>query len=319
MKFYFAPMEGVTNYIYRNAYHTYFNNMDKYFSPFIVANQKGTFRSRDLADILPENNQGIYLVPQILTNNATDFIQTSKGIKELGYDEINLNLGCPSGTVVAKHRGSGFLAMKEELNRFLDVIFSEGVTKISIKTRLGKDDPQEFFELIEMFNQYPMEELIIHPRIQKDYYKNKPNLEMFEHALSLCKVPIVYNGDIFTLDQYNEFTKRFPQVDTIMVGRGVIANPSLVNEIHKNQYLDKNTLREFHDRIYKDYQGILYGDRNILFKMKELWFYMIQMFTESEKYWKKIRKVQKLTEYDSIVETLFCTQDIIQGGFRSKL
>ena len=318
MKYYLAPMEGITNYIYRNAYHRCFYKMDKYFSPFMVANQKGSFRSKELSDLLPENNQGIYLVPQILTNNAGDFIQTSKAINELGYNEININLGCPSGTVVAKNRGSGFLSLREELNQFLDTIFSEAVTKISIKTRLGKDSPEEFPELLKIFNQYPLEELIIHPRIQKDYYKNKPNLEMFEMALSSCKFPVVYNGDIFRVEDYNKFVTKFPLVQTIMLGRGVIGNPSLVNEITNGEHVEKKIFKEFHNQIYKDYQNILYGDRNILFKMKEFWFYMIQMFSESDKYWKKIKKVQRLSEYEVIVENIFSNQEIIHGrGFQT--
>ena len=139
MNFYFAPMEGLTGYIYRNAHNAFFNNIDKYFSPFIVANQSESFKTRELNDILPENNQGIVLIPQLLTNNAKDFIHTSKKIKRLGYNEINLNLGCPSGTVVSKNRGSGFLSKREELDVFLEEIFSQAITKISVKTRIGKD------------------------------------------------------------------------------------------------------------------------------------------------------------------------------------
>ena len=152
MNYYFAPMEGLTGYIYRNAYNTFFsNNIDKYFSPFIGANQSESFKTRDLNDILHENNQGIVLVPQLITNNAKDFVHTSKKIKQLGYNEINLNLGCPSGTVVSKNRGSGFLAKREELDVFFDEIFSQSITKISVKTRIGKDSPEEFYELIKIF------------------------------------------------------------------------------------------------------------------------------------------------------------------------
>jgi len=144
MKFYFAPMEGLTGYVYRNAHHDYFDKVDKYFSPFIFANQSKGFTSRELNDILPVNNQGIVLIPQLLTNHAADFIHTAKKLKQLGYNEINLNLGCPSGTVVSKNRGSGFLYHKEDLDAFLDKIFTQSVTKISIKTRIGKNDPEEF-------------------------------------------------------------------------------------------------------------------------------------------------------------------------------
>ncbi|ROR23937.1 tRNA-U20a,U20b-dihydrouridine synthase [Mobilisporobacter senegalensis] len=313
MNFYFAPMEGITRYIYRNAYNTFFNNnIDKYFSPFIVANQTDSFKSRNINDILPENNQGLVLIPQILTNNAKDFIHTSKKIKQLGYNEINLNLGCPSGTVVSKYRGSGFLAKKEELDIFLDEIFSSSITEISVKTRIGKDQPEEFYDLIEIFNKYPMKELIIHPRIQKDFYKNKPNLNVFRDALKLSKNPVCYNGDIFSVKDYNEFMENFPGVGTLMLGRGLIGNPGLLNEINNNVRIDKKILKEFHDKIYEDYKILLSGDRNVLFKMKELWFYMSSLFTNHEKYAKKIRKSEKFHDYDEAVLSLFRDQDILK-------
>lgn len=314
MNFYFAPMEGVTGYIYRNAHNTFFNNnnyINQYFSPFIIANQSCNFKSREIRDILPENNQGFMLIPQILTNNPMDFIQTSTRIKQLGYDEINLNLGCPSGTVVSKNRGSGFLAKKEELDAFLDEIFTASITEISVKTRIGKDQPDEFYELIEIFNKYPIKELIIHPRIQKDFYKNKPNLNVFKDALNLSKNPVCYNGDIFTLKDYNEFTTNFPSIGTLMLGRGLIGNPGLVNEIKTGDKLDKSRLKEFHDKIYEDHKNLLSGERNVLFKMKEIWFYMGPIFTNHEKYAKKIRKSEKLSEYILAVENLFREQNII--------
>ncbi|AEY67268.1 tRNA-dihydrouridine synthase family protein [Clostridium sp. BNL1100] len=311
MKFYFAPMEGLTGYIYRNAHKAFFNSIDKYFSPFIIANQIDGFKTRDLKDILPENNQGLVLIPQVLTNNAKDFIYTSKKIKSMGYTEINLNLGCPSGTVVSKNRGSGFLAKKEDLDAFLEEIFSQAITKISIKTRIGKDQPEEFYDLINIFNKYPIEELIIHPRIQKDFYKNKPNMQIFRDALALSKNPVCYNGDIFTVKDYTEFCVNFPGVATVMLGRGLVMNPALVDSVENSTKLEKNILKEFHDKVYNDYKDILSGERNVLFKMKELWFYMINVFTDNEKYSKKIKKSQRLSDYDEAVSRLFEEQDII--------
>ena len=313
MNFYFAPMEGLTGYIYRNAHNAFFNKIDKYFSPFIVANQSDSFKTRELNDILPENNQGLILIPQLLTNNAKDFIHTSKKIKQLGYNEINLNLGCPSGTVVSKNRGAGFLSKREELNVFLEEIFSEATTKISVKTRIGKDQPEEFYELIEIFNQYPIEELIIHPRTQKDFYNNKPNLKIFKDALILSKNPVCYNGDIRTVKDYKEFSTDFPSVETLMIGRGLLANPGLISDIESNTKLEKKLLKDFHDKIYEDYKGILFGDRNVLFKMKELWFYMMPMFSDNAKYAKKIRKSERLHDYDEAVLSLFREQDILES------
>ena len=313
MNFYFAPMEGLTGYIYRNAHNAFFNSIDKYFSPFIIANQSESFKTRELNDILPENNQGLVLIPQLLTNNAKDFIHTSKKIKLLGYNEINLNLGCPSGTVVSKNKGSGFLSKKVELDVFLDEIFSASITKISIKTRIGKDQPEEFYDLTEIFNKYPIEKLIIHPRIQTDFYKNKPNMKIFKEALTLSKNPICYNGDIFTVNDYKEFMTDFPNMDTLMLGRGLLYNPGLIINIKNNIKLEKNLLKGFHDKIYEDYKRIFYGDRNVLFKMKELWSFMIQMFSDNAKYAKKIKKVERLCDYDEIISCLFRERDIIEN------
>jgi tRNA-dihydrouridine synthase len=306
-------MEGLTGYIYRNAHNAFFNKIDKYFSPFIVANQSNSFKARELNDILPENNQGLVLIPQLLTNNAKDFIHTSKKIKQLGYNEINLNLGCPSGTVVSKNKGAGFLSKTEELNVFLEEIFSQATTKISVKTRIGKDQPEEFYNLIEIFNKYPIGELIIHPRIQKDFYKNKPNLKIFKDALILSKNPVCYNGDIFTVKDYKEFSIDFHSVETLMIGRGLLANPGLISDIENDTKLEKKLLKDFHDKIYEDYKKILFGDRNVLFKMKELWFYMMPMFSDNAKYAKKIKKSERLCDYDETVSSLFREQDILEN------
>ena len=313
MNFYFAPMEGLTGYIYRNAHNAFFNNIDKYFSPFIVPNQSESFKTKELKDVLPENNQGLVLIPQILTNNAKDFIHTSKKLEMMGYDEINLNLGCPSRTVVSKNRGSGFLSKREELNVFLGEIFSHATTKISVKTRIGKDQPEEFYDLIEIFNKYPIEELIIHPRTQKDYYKNKPNLKIFKEALVLSKNPVCYNGDLFTIKDYKEFSVDFPGVDTLMFGRGLIGNPGLISDITNNIKLEKELLKDFHDKLYEDYKAIMFGDRNVLFKMKELWVYMIPLFSDNTKYAKKIRKSERLYDYDEAVTSLFREQDVLEN------
>jgi len=312
MHFYFAPMEGLTGYVYRNAHHAFFDHIDKYFSPFIAANQSESFKTRELQDILPENNQGIVLIPQLLTNHAEDFMHTAKKLNQMGYTEINLNLGCPSGTVVSKNRGSGFLSQRKELDEFLDEIFTRSTTKISIKTRIGKDRPEEFQELIEIFNKYPLEELIIHPRIQKDFYKNKPNLDVFREALSASKNPVCYNGDIFTAQDFAEFSAAFPDVGTCMLGRGLLANPGLISGITDHTKLDKALLKAFHDRVYEDYKRTIPGDKNVLYRMKELWSYMISVFSDHAKYGKKIRKAERLCDYDEAVAGLFREQDILE-------
>ncbi|MDU1413653.1 MAG: tRNA-dihydrouridine synthase family protein [Clostridium sp.] len=320
MKYYLAPMEGITGYIYRNAYEKYFHNIDKYFTPFIVTNQSRSLKTRELKDILPDNNKNINIVPQILTSDAEGFIITCEKLKEFGYKEVNLNLGCPVGTVVAKGKGSGFLAKREDLDRFLNEIFEMKDIKISIKTRIGKDDPEEFYELIKIYNKYPIEELIIHPRTQRDFYGNKPNLDIFKEGLNLSKNPVCYNGDIFTAKNYKDFVSAFNTVDKIMLGRGIIANPGLMGEIVESSSIDKNTLKKFHDEILESYYDLFKEDRNTLFKMKELWSYMVYIFSDSKKYGKKIKKSQRIEEYKDAVSILFNEQSIIEGAglFSSK-
>lgn len=314
MKYYLAPMEGITGYIYRNAYEKFFNNIDKYFTPFIVPNSSKSLKTKELRDILPENNEGLNIVPQILTNDSEGFITLTKKLQQLGYNEVNLNLGCPAGTVVSKFKGSGFLAKREELDRFLDEIYKMDDMKISIKTRIGKDSPEEFYELIKIYNKYPLEELIIHPRTRQDFYGGKPNLEVFKDALSLSTNPICYNGDIFTVEDHTKLVETFPEVDKIMIGRGLLANPGLMNKIKNNVSLDKKVLKDFHDEILNNYIEVFNEERNAMFRMKELWGYMIYMFSDNKQYAKKIKKAQKLLDYNEAVSSLFKEQQIIEGA-----
>lgn len=311
MKYYFAPMEGITGYVFRNAYHNYFPDMDKYFAAFISPNGERKMNSKEINDILPDHNTGMYLVPQILTNNPQAFIKTAKELGEYGYQEINFNLGCPSPTVVTKKKGSGFLAFPEELDRFLDTVFRElKDLKLSLKTRIGIEEPEEFFRLLEIYNQYPLEELIIHPRLQQDFYNNHPNLEIFAMALKSSKHKICYNGDLFTAADCRNFEQKFPQVETVMIGRGILRNPGILREIQTGERIDKERLRGFHDQILSNYKEVLFGDKTVLFKMKEIWAQLNTLFTNPEKYWKKIKKAQKLTDYEIAVNRLFAEQEI---------
>ena len=314
MKYYLAPMEGITGHIYRNAYKKYFHDIDKYFTPFIVPNQSLSLKTKELRDLLPENNEGLNIIPQILTNDAEGFIITANKLKQLGYSEINLNLGCPAGTVVSKKRGSGFLAYPDELDRFLDEIYKIDDMKISIKTRLGKERADEFYKLIEVYNKYPLEELIIHPRTREDFYGNTPNLKMFKEALSLSNHSICYNGDIFTVNDYKNIVEKFPNIDKVMLGRGILANPGLIKEIKENTFITTDILKAFHDEIFENYVVLLKEDKNAMYRMKELWGYMSHIFTDNKKYYKKIKKAQKATDYKVAVNSLFAEQEIIKGA-----
>lgn len=310
MKIYLAPLEGITGWIFRNAVHECFGGFDKYFVPFIRPNQMGHFSAREKKDILPEHNKGMRTVPQILTNRADDFLRTAEKLKEFGYEEVNLNLGCPSKTVVTKGRGAGFLADPESLDRFLGEIFDRCPIRISLKTRLGMEDASEFAALMEIYNKYPAEELIIHPRVQKDFYKNTPDLGAFAAAADSSRNPVCYNGDIFSVDDYERLKKRFPETDRVMTGRGVLKDPALGRRLRGGRGADKAELRRFHDLLYAGYCEEMSGDRTILYKMKELWTYLAPLFTDSKKYAKKIKKTEKCAVYEQIIDELFSETEV---------
>ncbi len=317
MECYFAPMEGITGYVYRNAHHKFYGNVAMYFTPFLAPNRSKKLTSRETNDILPEHNQGIRLVPQFLTNQAEDFLWAAKKAGELGYKEVNLNLGCPSGTVVSKYRGSGFLAIPEELDRFLERVSTElektGM-RFSVKTRIGKNSPEEFGRLLGIFNQYPLERLIIHPRLQTDFYRNRPNLELFGEAVKVFGNRACYNGDIFSKKDFISFHERFPDAEAVMMGRGLLRNPALAEEIAEEEGepgreslsgAELQRLKSFHREVLEGYREAIPGDRNVLFKMKELWTYLGERFAGQERLLKKIKKARRMEEYEEAVEGIF--------------
>lgn len=308
MTYYLAPMEGITGRIFRNAYHACFPSMDKYFAPFITPNDNGRLSPRDYKELDREQNQGLFIVPQILTNQAEGFIRTAEALKDMGYEEINLNLGCPSGTVVSKGRGAGFLAFPEQLDRFLDQIFSKTSMDISVKTRIGKESETEFEELLNIYNRYPIKELIIHPRVQKDFYKNTPRMHVFREGFLHSLNSVCYNGDIFTVSDSERLKAEYPSLEYIMLGRGIIANPGLLKEIRTGTAVTREEVFRFHRRLYHGYRDAFLsasGERVVLFKMKEIWSYMTALFPDSRRWEKKIKKAQSLNAYEEAVSSLF--------------
>ena len=319
MKFYLAPMEGITGYIYRQAYNSCFKPMDRYFTPFLAPKHKSGFSSKELNDILPEHNQGMEVIPQILTSDPEDFLDTAVKLKEYGYTEVNLNLGCPSGTVAAKGKGAGFLKDTEKLARFLGEV-SEGMERenlhFSIKTRVGVESEEEFQTLLGLYNQCPLTELIIHPRVLKDFYKYNVRMNAFKEGFEKSRHSVCYNGDIFRRKDYDRLVKEYPDLDKIMMGRGIMMNPFLMEEIADGTSQEVSVkmtagrkadrLEKFHRLLCDGYTHVMSGDRPVLFKMKELWGFLIHSCPEEEKLMKKIRKAQHLEEYERVVSELYC-------------
>jgi len=301
MQVYLAPMEGITGYIFRNAYAKYYGGVDKYFTPFITPHTKKNMDMREKRDILPENNKGLYVVPQVLTNKAEELIDICKELKEYGYEEVNLNIGCPSKTVTAKGKGSGFLEYPRQMEEFFDRFFKTSDTKLSIKTRIGVYELEEAEALFHLYERFPFEEVIIHPRLGCEFYQGKAHRDVFEEYLKYTRHSLCYNGDIDSLKDLQNLDKRWENCDKFMLGRGLIANPGILME---NAQKEQKLFREFHDELLSGYQEYLSGDRNVLFRMKELWGWWQFSFPGEEKLLKQIKKSTTLKEYNFLVESL---------------
>lgn len=313
MKIYLAPLEGITNHIFRNTYNEIYGNIEKYFAPFISPAENCPITPRERKDITPENNTGINLVPQILVCRSDYFIEAARELQAMGYQEINLNLGCPSGTVCSKSKGAGFLKDPSALQSFLDDIYSFSESenmKISLKTRLGFNDPEEFYDLLEIFNTFPVSELIIHPRIRSDFYKGEPRREYFAYALEHSNNPLVYNGNIYTVKDYENLCDTFGvSLETVMLGRGLISDPCLPQKLKGvATETDFKKLKRLHDTLYHEYQKIMSPDINVLFKMRELWTYWRVLFEDKDRDIKRLLKAKKYAEYEDIVYRVLLTE-----------
>lgn len=303
-------MEGITTHIYRNALHRHYGGVDCYYTPFLC---NPTFSSRELRDILPEHNKDIHVIPQILTNRSETFCAISRELQTYGYEEVNLNLGCPSGTVTAKNRGAGFLSVPDQLDRFLEKIFTECPLDISIKTRIGIEAAYEWEDLLAIYQKYPIKELIIHARYQKEFYNGTPHIESFQMAKELLKdsdIALCYNGDVNSAENFHTLLRKVPCTEAVMIGRGAIANPELFQILRNGKSMlspteKRSSFQAFHDEILLNYMDCMSGDQPVLFKMKELWSYMGPYACASASQLKKIRKTKRISEYRAIVQTIF--------------
>ena len=307
-----APLEGITTHIFRKVYEKYFSGVDIYYTPFLSANHTHKFKTREKKEFLPYDDK---LVPQILTNSAEDFLWSLEKLGAAGYKEVNLNLGCPSGTVFSKRKGAGMLFDTEALKGFFDEVFStkEGkdLPDISVKTRIGVREPAEAEELARVYAAFTLKEVIIHPRLRSDFYKNEVDMDafgiMYEIMRSDAKdTSIMFNGDIVSPKDVERLTERFPEIDRVMIGRGLLMNPGLPDLIKGGSVITTSEgLREFHDELYREYAEELSGERDVLFKMKELWAYWAESFPGCEREIKTIRKTKNANEYRAAVNAIF--------------
>jgi tRNA-dihydrouridine synthase B len=307
-KLYLAPLRGFTDYIFRNTFNRHFNGFDAAVTPFISTTETARAKTSHLTDVLPENNPAMPIVPQIIGNNPAYFVPLAEQLYEMGYSTVNWNLGCPYPMVAKKQRGSGLLPFPDKIDAFLEKTLSCIPNRMSIKTRLGRNKSNEIFQLMPIFNRYPLEEIVIHPRTGKQMYEGEPDLEAFEKCIESTHHRIVYNGDITDLPAFQRFSARLRATDRWMIGRAAVANPFLPAIIKngKDDFINKvETFRQFYEELFEHYQMAFSGPGHLLARMKGFWTYFSQSFKDGRNIRKKVHRTHKLQRYLDIVARFF--------------
>lgn len=301
-----APIRGITDATFRDTFASFFPDFDLAVAPFLTTYQGNRVKPARLQELLPENNQRLPVIPQILGKNPDHFIVLARLLIDMGYTTINWNLGCPYPMVANKMRGSGLLPYPDKIDAFLEKIHCLPA-QFSIKTRLGRKNKAEIFDLLPVFNQYPLAHVIIHPRTGVQMYDGTVDLETFSLCLDQCRHPVIYNGDIIDSASFHTLAHRFPKVKGWMIGRGALANPFLCAQIKGKQLPEApiKTLAAFHDEIFSRYQKLLHGPSHLLGRMKGLWFYLAGSFDTGQKILKKIQKTKSINRYQELTEHIF--------------
>lgn len=304
-----SPLQGFTDFRFRNAFHKYFGGIDTFYSPYIKLNGKLVIKGSYERDILPENNSTLNVIPQIITNDAEEFLFVAKYVQQFGYKELNWNLGCPYPMVAKCGMGSGLISNTSQIEHILKLVHNETDIIVSMKMRMGYENPTEILDVFPILEQYPIKNIAIHARIGKQLYKGGVDLDSFQKCLDTSKQKIYYNGDITSVEKFRTMQERFPSIDHWMIGRGLIANPFLPSMIKNNttEY-PKNKLEifeAFHDTIYQEYDAYLQGPTPIRMKMLGFWEYFSESFSNPQKTYKKIKKAGNSKNYESAVKEIF--------------
>lgn len=295
-----APMEGLTGHTFRRIHAECFGALDRYYTPFLTPPRVGSsFGKRDCGEVDPANNQGLHVVPQLLTKNADEFVWSAELLAKMGYREVNLNVGCPSGTVVGKGRGAGFLRDLDALDAFLSEVCSRSPLPVSVKTRIGVASDEEYGAILDVYCRHPLTELIVHPRVRKDFYRGKPRWEPYGETLRRAPFPVAYNGDIFTCDDRDALLAAYPETRHVMLGRGLLYNPALARMLNGGPALTLAELKRFHDKLFDAYKAQMGG--NAVFRMKEWWFYAQHAFDDPVSVHRAVRKVRTVADYQAAV------------------
>jgi tRNA-dihydrouridine synthase B len=306
---YFAPLQEFTDFIYRSAHAAIFGNTDKYYAPSIVRQNDGSIKKSHLKDVDPENNKGYNLIPQILAGKTEDILHLGKILTDLGYKEINWNLGCPYPMVTNKGMGAGLLPYPDKIKSILTEYLPDLSCAVSVKLRSGLASSDEIFEIIHVLNEFPLKEVILHPRNAKQLYRGSPDHEIFSRTAELSKHPLVYNGDIFTPDDFIQLNHLFRNTDSWMIGRGILMDPFLPLKIKHSSLPDKkgksDLLLQFHDRIFDGYSRLLSGNSHLLTRMTKFWSYFCYSFPEPAKAYKRVKKAGTIAKYEAALKENF--------------
>ena len=305
MQLFFAPMEGITSYLYRRVHASMFSCVDRYYAPFLAPDGEGNCRWKELRDLLPENNPQGLPVPQILCSRPEAFLKLSKELAAMGYEEVNLNAGCPSGTVVPKHKGAGMLGDLEALDAFLAEVFAHCPLRVSVKTRMGLTSTEEFPAILRIYEKYPLSQLIVHARSRTGMYKSPAEPEAFAAAFQKSELPLCYNGGILEAADRDRLCRLIPELKQLMLGRGAAANPALFRILQGGEALEAAELRDFMDRLQGEFLAAGLPERFALARLKELWYYWIWMFPGSGREAKAIGKAQTAADYEAAITRLF--------------
>jgi len=303
MQHYFAPLEGLTDSIFRRLHHKYFPGVDRYYTPFFSPTVHRALTPKEARELPAADTLGYVCVPQLLTKSPEDFLWMAGQCKDLGYQEVNLNLGCPSGTVTAKGKGSGMLRDPDSLDAFLNSIYSTAPVDISVKCRIGFSSPEEFPRLLEIFNQYPIKELTVHPRVREAFYKGSVDMESFTYATENSRAPVCYNGDITRRKQLDALVQRYPGLGACMIGRGLIRDPGMFTP--GGTTVAK--LEAFYNEMLEQYMDAFGGGRNAMFRLKEHWGMLIGRFSDNDRLAKQLRKTTDVSEYKMVTAQIFHT------------
>jgi len=301
-----APLQGFTDVTFRNVFSDHFSGVDEAVAPFISTMGQMRLKPSRIKDVDPENNK-LVVIPQILGNVAEDFIFLADHLYEMGHKRINWNLGCPHSKIAKKERGSGLLMYPDKIDVFLDRVLSKISNTLSIKLRLGRKSKDEIFTLLPVLDKYPLDEIIVHPRTGIQMYEGTSDHDAFEKIRLYSRHKLVYNGDITDLKSFHIVQENFPGICRFMLGRGLLSNPFLAEDI-KNIFSDKNRnsrLKLFHDDLFKNYQTIFKGPAHLTGRMKGFWTYLGPSFKNSKKHLKKIFKADSKARYQDMVEVFF--------------